>query len=99
MEQLAALAARHALPAISHAVALAGGLISYGSSLGTATRSRLTWEKWRDHSLFKLNVPSRMSRPTPHRHRRTLRRIVWERVYAYQPPKSSRSEPARSSCP
>ena len=23
----------------------------------TATRSRLTWEKWRDHSLFKLNVP------------------------------------------
>jgi transposase len=31
-------------------------------------------EKWRDHLLFKLNVTSRMSRPTPHRHRRTFHR-------------------------
>jgi putative tryptophan/tyrosine transport system substrate-binding protein len=36
MEQLAALAARHALPAIFHyrEFALAGGLISYGTGVG-----------------------------------------------------------------
>jgi len=40
LEQLAALAARHALPAISpyREYALAGGLISYGSSLGYGFR-------------------------------------------------------------
>jgi putative ABC transport system substrate-binding protein len=40
MEQLAALATRHALPAIFqyHEFALAGGLMSYGSNLGHAYR-------------------------------------------------------------
>ena len=40
MEQLAALAARHALPAIFslREFALAGGLMSYASSLGYASR-------------------------------------------------------------
>jgi putative ABC transport system substrate-binding protein len=40
MEKLAALAARHALPAIFpyREFALAGGLMSYGSSLGYASR-------------------------------------------------------------